>query len=98
MVVKEKETMLVVCFVDQFYSWTFFLKNFDLAKTLLLGLRGMGREILKTFTCLPLDILLEVYLYEIDLLNCANIYCLKDLCNDLKLELRLQLRQRLEKG
>ena len=55
------------------------LKNFDLAKMLLLGLGGIGREILEIFAYLPLDMLLEVFLFEIDLLNCANTYCLKDL-------------------
>ena len=54
-----------------------FLKNFDLVKILLL--REMGRGILEIFTCLSLDILLGVYLFEVDLLNCTNIYCLKDL-------------------
>jgi len=56
-----------------------FLKNFDLAKMLLLGLGGIGRGILEIFAYLPLDMLLGVFLFEIDLLNCANTYCLKDL-------------------
>ena len=56
-----------------------FLKNFDLVKILLLGLGRMGRKILKIFACLPLDVLLEVFLFEMDLLNCADTHCLKDL-------------------
>ena len=56
-----------------------FLKNFNLAKILLLGLKWIGRGILEIFACLSFDMLLEVFLFEIDLLNCADIHCLKDL-------------------
>jgi len=47
----------------------FFLKNLDLVKTLLLGLGGMGRGILKILACLSLDELLLIIFFVGFMLN-----------------------------
>ena len=65
-----------------FLVWKFvlvFLKNFDLARTLLLGLKGIGRGILETSAYLPFTELLEIVVLAGILLNCAVTYCLNDL-------------------
>ena len=43
----------------EFEGW-FLLKNFDLASIFLLGLKGIGEEILKMLVCLSFDNLLVV--------------------------------------
>jgi len=60
----------------EFEAW-FFLKNFDLANMLLLGLEGIDRGILEISACLPLDSLLVVIFLVGILLNCKDTYCLE---------------------
>jgi len=55
------------------------VKIFNLTNTLLLGLEGIGQGILKILACLLFDSLLVVVLLVGVLLNCKNIYYLKDL-------------------
>ena len=57
----------------------FFLENFDLANILLLGLRGIDREILEILVYLSLDSFFRVIFLEDILLNYAKTHCLKDL-------------------
>ena len=66
-----------------FDSWlSLSLKNLDLAKILLLGQGGIGREILETLAYLPLSLLssFRTELFENFLLNCTEIHCLKYFC------------------
>ena len=65
----------------------FFLKNFDLANTLLLGLEGINEEILEMLACLPLNMLFRIIFLTGVLLNCAETYCLKDLLSLLAVNL-----------
>ena len=59
-------------------AWLF-LKNLNFFKILLLGLGGIGGEILEISACFLLVYFLEEILLGGDLLNCTKIYYLKDL-------------------
>jgi len=65
----------------------FFLKNFDLANTLLLGLGGINGGILEILAYLPLNMLFGVIFLIGALLNYAETYCLKDLLSLLAVNL-----------
>ena len=62
----------------EFDDW-FFLKNLDLAKMLLLSLKGIDGGICKILACfLFASLLMVVFLIDI-FLNYKDIYCLKDI-------------------
>lgn len=60
----------------EFDDW-FFLKNLDLAKILLLSLRGIDRGICKILACFPFTSLLMVVFLIGIFLNYKDMYCLK---------------------
>jgi len=70
----------------EFKDW-FFLKNLDLAKTLLINLGKIGREILKISACFPFDSLLKVVVLLGVLLNHENTHYLKVLLSLLAISL-----------
>ena len=60
---------------------------FELAKTLLLGLKGIDRGIFNTLACLPFNSLMVVVFLVDVLLNCDNTHCLKVLFSLLAINL-----------